>query len=159
MPAASKTVTTPAGGRKKSSKSNTVVTLKVSPENLRSIVDPQSSASAKEDTPSPSAAAAEASPAASNTLPATAPASQPENGVQPTTETGANTPADAGTPSQTTGINGAPVDDAAAATAPAAVPGPKKRGIKRGAGAANGDGASDVPKVRGKPGPKKRPRL
>ncbi|KAK3360292.1 INO80 complex, subunit Ies4 [Lasiosphaeria hispida] len=109
-----------------------IVTLKVSPEKLRAIVDPDF---VKEDTP---VKEAKESPATSTTLPA-APASGTENASDSTP----NTPA-AGTPAPQPAAMGPPVE------------GPKKKGVKRAAGALNGNGE---PKVRGKPGPKKKQRL
>jgi hypothetical protein len=125
-----------AAARKKSGKSGLVVTLKVSPDALGKLLDPPSVKESKEESLS---AAAKDSPATSTTLPAP-PASNEE---QPASDSSPNTPGDVGTPSQTV-------------AQPPTEAGPKKRGGKRSAVVANGDGVSDVPKVRGKPGPKKR---
>ncbi|KAK0728470.1 INO80 complex, subunit Ies4 [Lasiosphaeria miniovina] len=113
-------------------KPSLIVSLKTTPKRLRAIVDPDS---VKEETP---VRELKESPATSTTLPA-APNSNTENASDSTP----NTPA--GTPAAQPSIMGPPAD------------GPKKKGVKRGAGAAaigNGE-----PKVRGKPGPKKKQRL
>ncbi|KAL2196503.1 INO80 complex, subunit Ies4 [Corynascus similis CBS 632.67] len=101
-----------------------IVTLKVPPQKLRAIVDPDF---VEEDTPakqSPAAAAASGTENASDSTPNSPPA---------------------GTPAAQSAVMGPPAD------------GPKKKGVKRSAGAAaNGNGEA---KVRGKPGPKKKQRL
>lgn len=122
--------------RKKSIKSGLVVTLKTSPDGLRRIVEAKLAVKIKEET---RAAEANGSPDTSATLPAASASNGASNEEPQASDSGPNTPGDAGTPSQT------------AATAQADA-GPKKRGGKRSA-VVNGD---DVPKVRGKPGPKKR---
>jgi len=106
-----------------------IVTLKVSPRKLRAIVDPASLK--KEETPVKEDA--KDSPVTSTTIPAP---SNAENASD-------SNPA-------TPGANGTP------APQPMGPPteGPKKKGVKRSAGAANGE-----PKARGKPGPKKKQRL
>ncbi|KAL2018837.1 hypothetical protein VTK56DRAFT_326 [Thermocarpiscus australiensis] len=109
------------------SKPTLVVTLKAPSKKLRAILDPDY---VTEDTP------AKQSPATSATLLAGA-ASITENA----SDSAANTPAD-GTPAPQSSSMGPPTE------------GPKKKGVKRSAGAAiNGN---DGPKVRGKPGPKKK---
>jgi hypothetical protein len=108
-----------------------VVTLKVTPTKLRAIVDPDF---VKEETPIKDS---NESTATSTTLPA-APNSNTENA----SDSNPNTPA-AGTPAPQSTM-GPPAE------------GPKKKGPKRGAAAMNGNGE---PKVRGKPGPKKKQRL
>lgn len=75
----------------------------------------------------------------STPVPAPAP-SNPENG----SDSNPATPANGGTPAPS--VMGPPGEGQ----------GPKKKGVKRSAAAANGDGQA---KVRGKPGPKKRQRL
>jgi hypothetical protein len=147
MPPASKTGTATKDRRKsdkgadkaiKLSSSPGVVTLKVSPHRLRALLDDKEPASSgKEDTPSKDA---KDSPATSATVPA-APASNPENASDSTP----NTP-QAGTPAPQP--MGPPTDGQ----------GPKKKGVKRNAAAMNGNGEA-APKVRGKPGPKKKQRL
>lgn len=106
-----------------------IVTLKVDPGKLRAIIDPASLK--KEDTPLKEDA--KDSPATSATIPA------PSN-AENASDSNPATPAASGTP----------------APAPMGPPleGPKKKGVKRGAGAVNGE-----PKARGKPGPKKKQRL
>ncbi|OTB07046.1 hypothetical protein M426DRAFT_20441 [Hypoxylon sp. CI-4A] len=118
--------------RKSSGKSTQVVTLRVPSLGLRKIIDPSS---VKEESP------VKASPAPSTTLP-TEQAPVASNGDNPSPSS-PGTPAAAGTPSQTP--MGPPTD------------GPKKKGVKRSAAAANG--SDPTAKVRGKPGPKKKPRL
>jgi len=111
-----------------------IVTLTVHPLKLRALLDP---GSIKEDSP---VKESNESPATSNTLVATA-NSNTENASDSTPDTPA-----AGTPAPQGAPMGPPAD------------GPnKKKGVKRTAGqAANGNGE---PKVRGKPGPKKKQRL
>lgn len=112
-----------------SPKPTNIVTLKVQPQKLQAIVDPDS---IKEDTSAKQSPAPAAVP--------TAPASTTENASDSTP----NSPPAAGTP-------------AAQSTMGPPTEGPKKRGVKRSANtAANGNGE---PKVRGKPGPKKKQRL
>ncbi|KAI1851057.1 hypothetical protein JX265_002896 [Neoarthrinium moseri] len=131
MPATTKTAT-PAkekDRRKSGGKPSLLTTLRVSPNRLRQLLDPSS---LKAETPT------KESPATSATLP-TETAAAASNGDN-ASESNPGTPAPAGTPSQ--GPMGPPAD------------GPKKKGVKRGAAALNGE-----PKIRGKPGPKKKPRL
>jgi len=110
-----------------------IVTLKAPSQRLQAILDPNF---AKEESP---AKDTKASPATSTTLAAAA-NSNGENASDSTP----NTPA-VGTPAPQPAAMGPPAD------------GPKKKGQKRSAGAvANGNGE---PKPRGKPGPKKKPRL
>lgn len=106
-----------------------IVTLKVYPRKLRAILDPDSLK--KGDTPVKEDA--KGSPAPSTTIPDP---SNPENA----SDSNPATPAASGTPAPQS--MGPPVE------------GPKKKGVKRSAGAANGE-----PKARGKPGPKKKQRL
>ncbi|KAK6076088.1 DUF1711 domain protein [Seiridium cupressi] len=133
MPATSKTTTTSSAkekDRRKSAGKTSVVTLKVSPDRLRNLLDPTPP---KEESP------VKESPATSTTLPTetVAAASNGDNA----SSSNPGTPAAAGTPSQVP--MGPPTE------------GPKKKGVKRGASGANGA----EPKARGKPGPKKKPRL
>lgn len=116
------------------SKSSLTVTLHVPTDKLRAIVDPESLL-VKEETPTPKDA--KDSPATSTTLPA-APVSSAENA----SDSNPATPAAGGTPAPQP--MGPPTE------------GPKKKGAKRAAGAANLNGE---PKARGKPGPKKKQRL
>lgn len=129
------TTTTKDKDRRKSSTGSktSIVTLKVSPDKLRKLLDPTS---VKEESP------AKASPAPSSNTPAepVAPAEPATNGENASTSN-PGTPAQADTPSQTP--MGPPTD------------GPKKKGVKRSAPGANGA----EPRARGKPGPKKKPRL
>lgn len=114
--------------------SSKVVTLSVASKKLRAIVDP---GYVKEDTPlvketNDSPTDSTVIPAATNTT------------AENASDSNANTPA-AGTPAPQSGPMGPPTD------------GLKKKGVKRAAGAGvNGNGE---PKVRGKPGPKKKQRL
>lgn len=111
-----------------------VVTLKATPQKLRAIVDPDF---VEEDSPIKET---KESPADASTALPVAPNSNAENASD-------STP---GTPA-----NGTPAPQSAAMAPPAE--GPKKKGVKRSATAAlNGNGE---PKVRGKPGPKKKQRL
>ncbi|KAI0024255.1 DUF1711-domain-containing protein [Xylariomycetidae sp. FL0641] len=134
MPATSKTS---AGGKEKdrrrsTGKNSTIVTLRVQPSGLRKILDPSS---VKEESPAKSSPAPSAS-APSATM---ATGSNGEN-ASPSSP---GTPAPNGTPSQP--AMGPPTEA------------PKKKGTKRGAAAANG--GDPTAKIRGKPGPKKKPRL
>ncbi|OAQ82726.1 hypothetical protein VFPFJ_08529 [Purpureocillium lilacinum] len=123
--------------RKSGGKPSLLVTLTVPSRQLREIVDPDS---IKEDTPSVKSPSepkdVKDSPANSASL-AAAPTANGENA----SDSNAATPAAEGTPAPS--VMGPPTE------------GPKKRGTKRGA-AGLIDG---VPKPRGKPGPKKKPRL
>ncbi|KAM0281569.1 hypothetical protein ACHAQH_003438 [Verticillium albo-atrum] len=140
--------------RKSNGASGTLtIVLKVSPTKLKDLLDPQPT---KEESPvkdspeekvaSPAEeskpASAVASPAASNTQPATA-APNGENA----SDSNPATPAANG--------NGTP----APVTMAPPVDGLKKKGTKRSAGVANGLGPDGQPRVRGKPGPKKKARL
>ncbi|KAB5525689.1 INO80 complex, subunit Ies4 [Coniochaeta sp. 2T2.1] len=110
----------------KTAASSRIVTLKVTPPKLRAIVAPETLK--KEDTPVKEDV--KESPATSTTIPA------PENA----SDSNPATPAASGTPAPQP--MGPPVE------------GPKKKGVKRSAAAANGE-----PKARGRPGPKKKQRL
>ncbi|KAI0387202.1 DUF1711-domain-containing protein [Hypomontagnella monticulosa] len=119
--------------RKSSGKTSSVVTLRVPPIKLRNLLDPASAA--KEETP------AKDSPAPSTTVPSDqAPAASNGDNASPSSP---GTPAAAGTPSATP--MGPPTEA------------PKKKGVKRSAAGANG--SDPTAKIRGKPGPKKKPRL
>ncbi|KAB5554489.1 INO80 complex, subunit Ies4 [Coniochaeta sp. 2T2.1] len=110
----------------KTAATSRIVTLKVTPPKLRAIVAPETLK--KEDTPAKEDV--KESPATSTTIPA------PENA----SDSNPATPAASGTPAPQP--MGPPVE------------GPKKKGVKRSAAAANGE-----PKARGRPGPKKKQRL
>ncbi|KAI1380954.1 DUF1711-domain-containing protein [Hypoxylon crocopeplum] len=118
--------------RKSSGKASTLITLRVTPIKLRKILDPSS---IKEESPP------KESPPASTTLPSD-PAPAASNGDNASASS-PGTPAAAGTPSQ---VPMGPPTEA-----------PKKKGVKRSAAAANG--SDPAAKIRGKPGPKKKPRL
>ncbi|KAJ6440345.1 transmembrane alpha-helix domain-containing protein [Purpureocillium lavendulum] len=123
--------------RKSGGKAGLLITLTVPSRRLQEIVDPDS---IKEDTPSAKSPSepkdVKESPSNSASV-AAAPTANGENA----TDSNAATPAAEGTPAPS--VMGPPAD------------GPKKRGTKRGA-AGLIDG---IPKPRGKPGPKKKPRL
>ncbi|PHH70868.1 hypothetical protein CDD80_5677 [Ophiocordyceps camponoti-rufipedis] len=125
--------------RKSAAKASLVVTLTISPDRLRCIISPES---VKDDKSSAPSKDAERSPSnSSNSISATQPTtSHAENA----SDSNAPTPAADGTP-------------APSAMKPPAE-GPKKKGTKRSAAAANGSG-DGVAKPRAKPGPKKKPRL
>ncbi|KAH9906686.1 DUF1711-domain-containing protein [Xylariomycetidae sp. FL2044] len=133
MPTPSKnaTATKEKDRRKSAGKPSTVITLRLAPALLRKILDPSS---VKEESP------AKPSPAASIATPndAVAVATNGDNA----SESNPDTPAAGATPSQ------APMGPPTEA--------PKKKGVKRSSTAANGDPTA---KIRGKPGPKKKPRL
>lgn len=129
---------TPAKDRRKSSASTAsaaskVITLKVSPDRLRAVLDPAASDAAKEDTPMKDS---NDSPSTSTPVPNGA-AAIPDNA----SDSNPATPGNGGTPAPS--VMGPPGDGQ----------GPKKKGVKRSAAATNGDAP---PKVRGKPGPKRR---
>ncbi|TDZ39797.1 INO80 complex subunit 4 [Colletotrichum spinosum] len=140
---------TPASVRRKSNggKTGLVITLTTNPDRLRELLDPDS---IKEASPSKmdideisepkENQETQDSPATSATLPAPA-ATNGENA----SDSNPATPGASGTPAPTS--MGPPTE------------GVKKKGTKRGAGAANGLGPDGQPKVRGKPGPKKKARL
>ncbi|KAI0179214.1 DUF1711-domain-containing protein [Hypoxylon sp. FL1284] len=117
--------------RKSSGKSSGLVTLHVASLKLQKIVDPSSikEESPVKESPVPSALPNDQVPNASNG----------DNASESTP----GTPGPAGTPSQTP--MGPPTEA------------PKKKGVKRNAAGANG--SDPTAKVRGKPGPKKKPRL
>ncbi|KAK1970429.1 DUF1711-domain-containing protein [Colletotrichum sublineola] len=124
-----------------------VVTLTVSADKLKKILE---SDSVKEDSPvkmdieetngTKETQESQDSPATSTTLPAPI----ATNG-ETASDSNPGTPAGDGTPAPTS--MGPPME------------GVKKKGTKRGAGAVNGLGPDGQPKVRGKPGPKKKARL
>ncbi|KAG5982734.1 hypothetical protein E4U55_001452 [Claviceps digitariae] len=123
------------GRRKSGGKSGLVITLKVTPSSLRKLIQPETPES-KSPAPLDSNESKESldSPAPSANLAA----SGVSNGDN-ASDSNAATPAAEGTP------------------APASMPPPadgRKKGAKRSAAAMDG-----MPKVRGKPGPKKKPRL
>ncbi|KAL6904904.1 DUF1711 domain-containing protein [Trichoderma evansii] len=130
------------GRRKSASKHGLLVTLSVSPESLRDIFP---SVSVKEASQSPESKLSKEdsqikeSPASPNAL-VVSTASNGDNA----SDSNAATPAAETTPAPTP--MGPPVD------------GVKKKGVKRSAAAANGT-IDGIPKPRGKPGPKKKPRL
>jgi hypothetical protein len=134
MPATSKTTTsTKEKDRRKSAGKTSLVTLKVSPDRLQKLLNPTPP---KEESP------VKESPATSATLP-TETITAASNGDN-ASSSNPGTPAAAGTPSQVP--MGPPTE------------GPKKKGVKRSAPGANGANSAE-PKARGKPGPKKKPRL
>ncbi|KAK2019290.1 DUF1711-domain-containing protein [Colletotrichum eremochloae] len=124
-----------------------VVSLTVSADKLKKILE---SDSVKEDSPvkmdieetngTKETQESQDSPATSTTLPAPI----ATNG-ETASDSNPGTPAGDGTPAPTS--MGPPME------------GVKKKGTKRGAGAVNGLGPDGQPKVRGKPGPKKKARL
>lgn len=118
--------------RKSGSKPSLFITLKVDPKKLGEVVagdsSPASQDSAEEVKKSPSSVDAKTTPA--------------PNAVDQASDSNAATPQPEGTPAP--GVMAPPAD------------GPKKKGTKRSAANANGDG---TPKAKGKPGPKKKPRL
>lgn len=133
------------GRRKSGSKSGLLVTLNVSPAKLREIfgLEPQP---VKEESPEKDIKENTNSPVPD--APAAQPATSGSN-ADNASDSNAATPAAEGTNGEGTpapSAMGPPTD------------GPKKKGVKR--SAPNGNGTIDgVPKPRGKPGPKKKPRL
>ncbi|KAF2967774.1 hypothetical protein GQX73_g5822 [Xylaria multiplex] len=134
MPSVSKTSASKEKDRRKSTgKSSALITLRVSPDRLRKVLDPSWT---KEESPAKESSVS--SPAPPNDVPVAA-ASQDENA----TPSSPGTPAASGTPSQAP--MGPPTDNT------------KKKGVKRSAAAANAN--DPTAKIRGKPGPKKKARL
>ncbi|KAF4468462.1 hypothetical protein FALBO_4653 [Fusarium albosuccineum] len=135
--------------RKSSSKPSLLVTLKLSSDKLRDIFE---SKSVKEESPTKSDKDVKESVDSPAADVVSASGSQPpasnSNGDN-ASDSNAATPAADATPA-----DGTP---APAAMGPPAE-GPKKKGVKRSAANANGT-IDGVPKPRGKPGPKKKPRL
>ena len=129
------------GGAAASKPGRFVVTLKVSPQRLRAVADPDSVMEDAPAKPSPAPSATPTTTAAAGAA-ATAPSSHAENG----TDSAANSPPADGTPAAQSAGMGPPAE------------GPKKKGVKRSAGAAAANGNGE-PKLRGKPGPKKKQRL
>ncbi|QSZ32809.1 hypothetical protein DSL72_002389 [Monilinia vaccinii-corymbosi] len=136
MASASKPTPTTSAPRRKSSgpreKNTMIITLKLSPEKLRGVGQPL----IKEDSPSKES---------TETIPSTLPVATSQNGDAPS-ESNPNTPAPNGT----------------ATPVPSLMPPPKeaikkKGGVKRSSTAALG--SETTPRVRGKPGPKKKARL
>jgi hypothetical protein len=131
------------GRRKSATKHGLLVTLSLSPALLRDIFP---SVSVKEASQSPESkiskenSETKESPASPNALVVSTSISNGDNA----SESNAATPAAEGTPAPTS--MGPPVEGA------------KKKGVKRSAAAANGT-IDGIPKPRGKPGPKKKPRL
>ncbi|PNH65940.1 hypothetical protein VD0002_g3253 [Verticillium dahliae] len=129
------------------------IVLKVSPDRLKDLLDPQPT---KEETPAKDSPEDKAALPTEESKPESAAASPAPSNTQPTTgavngeNASDSTPA---TPAAT--ANGTP----APGTMAPPVDGSKKKGTKRSAGAANGLGPDGLPKVRGKPGPKKKARL
>lgn len=115
--------------RRRSGGKPSLVVLKVSPDSLRKIIG---AASIKEE--SPAAKDSNESPAASVTLPSAEAPAAVSNGDN-ASESNPSTPVPASMAPPTEGS--------------------KKKGVKRSAAGANGM----EPKIRGKPGPKKKPRL
>lgn len=118
--------------------SKLVVTLKVPRDRLRAIIVDPGSQSSKEDTPMKDV---KDSPTSNSTPVPVLAAPQTDNG----SDSNPGTPANGGTPAPS--VMGPPGEGQ----------GPKKKGVKRTAATANANGGD--PKVRGKPGPKKRQRL
>ncbi|KAG4031826.1 hypothetical protein MFRU_008g01850 [Monilinia fructicola] len=136
MASTSKPTPTTSAPRRKSSgpkeKSTMIITLKLSPEKLRGVGQPLT----KDDSPSKES---------TSTIPSTLPVATSQNGDAPS-ESNPDTPAPNGT----------------ATPVPSLMPPPKeaikkKAGVKRSSTAALG--SETTPRVRGKPGPKKRARL
>ncbi|KAH7148636.1 INO80 complex, subunit Ies4 [Dactylonectria macrodidyma] len=134
------------GRRKSTSKSGLLITLNISPAKLRQVFGLPEPEPVKEETPEKDVKESIDSPVpdASTTQP-TASASNGDNA----SDSNAATPAAEGT-------NGDGTPTPSAMGPPAE--GPKKKGVKRSAANANGT-IDGIPKPRGKPGPKKKPRL
>ncbi|KAJ0161860.1 INO80 complex subunit 4 [Colletotrichum tanaceti] len=137
---------TPSVSRRKSNggKGGLVVTLAVSADRLKQILDPEEDSPVKMDVEETNGTKetqeSQDSPATSTTLPAPV----ATNG-ETASDSNPGTPAGDGTPAPTS--MGPPTE------------GIKKKGTKRSAAAVNGLGPDGQPKIRGKPGPKKKARL
>jgi hypothetical protein len=129
--------------RKSSTKATLIVTRKVSPDRLRALIAPDV---VKEESPAKDVKAKADSPAAS--ISGSQPTASVTNGDN-ASDSNAATPVPDATPA-----DGTPVPSAMGPP----TEGPKKKGVKRSAAAANGT-IDGIPKPRGKPGPKKKPRL
>lgn len=139
--------------RRKSAGGKTLtVTLHVAPNKLRDLMDEPTSAkeeSPAEETPEVADKVKVKEVNGVNDSPADSPAQPtpaPANGEN-ASDSNPATPAANGDGTPAPGTMGPPTE------------GPKKKGTKRSAGAANGLGPDGQPKVRGKPGPKKKARL
>ncbi|KJZ76328.1 hypothetical protein HIM_04410 [Hirsutella minnesotensis 3608] len=125
------------GRRKSGGKHSLMVTLTVSPASLRALLTPDS---VKDDSP-PAKDVSGSKDVKDSPADTSAPANSNGDNVS---DSNAATPAADGTPAPS--VMGPPTEGA------------KKKGTKRSAAGANG-GPDGVPKPRGKPGPKKKPRL
>ncbi|CAG8954836.1 hypothetical protein HYFRA_00008521 [Hymenoscyphus fraxineus] len=128
------------GARRKSSntKQSLIIQLKLSPTTLRAFDPlPLKEVVEKEDSP------VKESPSSSNSN--TLPATTSSNGDNKS-DSNVDTPVAVGTP-------------VPSAMPPPPIEGPKKKGTKRSAAVALGPDGLPIPKVRGKPGPKKKARL
>lgn len=139
------------GRRKSGSKPSLVVTLSISPSHLRELISPEGSV--REDSPIKQSKESEEPQDSQDTpqddketkdSPATPAALAPPSTIENASDSNAATPAAEGTPGPN--AMGPPAD------------GTKKKGVKRSAANANGNN-DGIPKPRGKPGPKKKPRL
>ena len=126
------------GRRKSGGKPSLVVTLSVPSDQLRELFDDEPT---KEESP---AAASEPKDIVETKESPDTPAAAANGSGDAPSDSNVATPAAEGTPASS--AMGPPADG----------PGPKKKGVKRSAAGTTVDG---VPKVRGKPGPKKKPRL
>ena len=137
--------TKPQDGRRKSGgKPTLIVSLAIEPSKLREIL-PVEDLPAQDSEDINDVKQSPESPASQPTQPAPPTNASGENA----SDSNAATPQAEGTQAEGTpahGSMGPPAD------------GPKKKGVKRSAANANGT-ADGVPKQRGKPGPKKKPRL
>lgn len=130
--------------RKSSTKASSIVILKVSPDKLRALIAPV----VKEESPAKDIEAKAESPADAASVSGSQPPASNTNGDNASDSNAATPVADA-TPAEGT--------PAPSAMGPP-TEGPKKKGVKRSAAVANGS-IDGIPKPRGKPGPKKKPRL
>ncbi|KAG9232301.1 INO80 complex, subunit Ies4 [Amylocarpus encephaloides] len=133
---------TAAGARRKSSKGPLMVVLKLSPKRLRAFLPSPIKEEVKEEKEPSPAKDSPSSSSNSNTIPV-ASSSNGDN----KTESNAGTPAAAGTPVPPSLMPPPPTEGA------------KKKGTKRSAAVALGADGLPIPKIRGKPGPKKKARL
>ncbi|KAM0344688.1 hypothetical protein ACHAPU_007283 [Fusarium lateritium] len=131
--------------RKSSTKPSSIVILKVSSDKLRALIAPTS---VKEESPAKDIQAKAESPVDAVSASGSQPPASNTNGDN-ASDSNAATPAADATPADGTpapSVMGPPTE------------GPKKKGVKRSAATANGS-IDGIPKPRGKPGPKKKPRL
>ncbi|KAL6892537.1 DUF1711 domain-containing protein [Trichoderma longibrachiatum] len=128
--------------RKSATKHGLLITLNVSPALLRDIFPFSESIKEGSQSPASKSSKANSEPKESPASPSAPAVSAAASNADAASDSNAATPAAEGTPSST------PMP-----------PPTTKKGVKRSATAVNGNNNDGIPKPRGKPGPKKKPRL